>query len=177
VLPTRACGITRQLLDFGCKHEPKKIPCNLNELLTEIAGGLKQKEFSVSNIELNMNLQPDLPDTLVDPDQIRQVFLNLANNAGDAISGPGSITITTRSDDPHVAVIIEDTGEGMTSEELEKIFDPFYTTKEVGKGTGLGLSISLSIIESVDGRMDVKSPKSRGSTFTLAIPISDSDQS
>ena len=173
----RARGITRQLLDFGRKHEPQKIPCDLNELLAEIAGGLKQKEFNVANIELIMNLQPDLPNALVDPDQTRQVFLNLVNNAGDAISGPGRITITTRSDDRHVVVTIEDTGEGMTPEELEKIFDPFFTTKEVGKGTGLGLSISLSIIEAVGGRIDVDSQKGHGSTFTLTFPISELDQS
>ena len=171
----RARGITRQLLDFGRKHEPKKSPCNLNELLKEVLGGVKQKQFDVANIELVMDLQPNLPDTLVDPDQIRQVFLNLVNNAGDAISGPGTITVSTRSDDSEIIVSIADTGEGMTPEQLEKIFNPFYTTKEVGKGTGLGLSISLGIIESVNGRMNVESQKGRGSTFTLTFPIAGMD--
>ena len=171
----RARGITRQLLDFGRKHEPKKVACDLNELLKDVVGGVKQKQFSVANIELKMELEPDLPRTLVDPDQIRQVFLNLVNNAGDAISGPGTITVSTRSDDRYVTVTIADTGEGMSSEQLEKIFDPFYTTKEVGKGTGLGLSISLGIIESVDGRIGVESQKGRGTTFTVTFPVAVSD--
>jgi two-component system NtrC family sensor kinase len=106
----------------------------------------------------------------VDPDQIRQVFLNLINNAGDAIKGPGRITIATRQDDRTVQVTVTDTGTGMDGEQLKKIFDPFYTTKEVGKGTGLGLSVSIGIVEAMGGTIEVQSMPGAGSAFTVVLP-------
>ena len=112
-----------------------------------------------------------LPDTLMDPDQSRQVFLNLINNAQDAIDGSGAITLTTRQDKLGIRVTVADTGEGMTSEQMEKIFMPFYTTKEVGEGTGLGLSVSMSIVEAMGGRIEVQSLPGTGSSFTVVIPF------
>ncbi len=86
----RARGITRQLLDYGRKNPPRPVPCDLNQILDEVMGGFKEREFEVANIEIIRNYSPDLPKILVDPDQIRQVFLNLINNAGDAITGSGT---------------------------------------------------------------------------------------
>lgn len=167
----RASKITRQLLDFGRKNEPKMVLCNVNAILDELTGGLKARVFRVEDIELQREYDPDLPATMLDPDLIRQVFLNILNNAGDAIKGPGTITITTAEADGRIQVTIKDTGVGMTPEQLTKIFDPFYTTKEVGKGTGLGLSVSLSILESMGGSISVQSLKGSGSSFTVTIPI------
>ena len=107
----------------------------------------------------------------MDPDQIRQVFLNFINNAGDAIEGSGLITISTRSEAGYVYITITDTGHGMTTGQLEKIFDPFYTTKEVGKGTGLGLSVSLNIVKSMGGAINVQSIPEVGSSFTVSLPL------
>jgi two-component system NtrC family sensor kinase len=102
---------------------------------------------------------------------MRQVLLNLVNNAGDAIRGQGTITLKTQCDSESVRVTITDTGIGMTGEQMERIFQPFFTTKEVGKGTGLGLSISLSIIQSMGGRIEVQSMPGAGSSFSVVFPI------
>lgn len=166
----RARDITQKLLNFVRKTEPKLVPVNLNTLLREVVDGIKEKEFAVSNIKLEWELDPSLPSIQLDPDQIRQVFLNLINNAGDAIGKNGTITITTSHDEEHVKATISDTGIGMTSEQMAKIFLPFYTTKEVGKGTGLGLSISLSIVEAFGGRIEVQSMPGKGSSFTVVLP-------
>ena len=122
-------------------------------------------------LELVRHYSMDMPDILMDPDQMSQVFLNLINNAGDAIDRGGTITLTTRHDDEYVRVSVTDTGQGMTSEQMEKIFTPFYTSKEVGKGTGLGLSVSLSIVESMGGEIEVQSIPGTGSSFTVILPI------
>ena len=167
----RARTITRQLLDYGRKNHPRPVACNLNQLMDDVTSGFKQREFEVENIDIKKQYDLELPDIVADPDQIRQVFLNLINNAGDAISGPGTITLSTISDDRRVQVTITDTGRGMTTEQLKKIFDPFYTTKPAGKGTGLGLSVSLSIVQSMGGTIDVQSMPDAGSSFTVTLPI------
>jgi two-component system, NtrC family, sensor kinase len=167
----RARTITRQLLAFGRKHEPRLSPCNVNQVLDDVMTGLKEREFKVADIEVILDYDPGLPEIMLDHDQIRQVFLNLVNNAGDAISGPGKITITTNRNDQDIQITIKDTGKGMSAEQLGKIFNPFFTTKEVGKGTGLGLSVSLNIIESVGGMVDVQSLEGAGSSFTISLPI------
>ena len=96
---------------------------------------------------------------------------NLVNNAGDAITGPGAITISTDTNDDKVNVTVQDTGSGMTAEQLSKIFNPFYTTKEVGKGTGLGLSISYGIVKDCGGAIQVTAHKPEGACFILTFPV------
>jgi len=147
------------------------VPCNINLLLDETLDGFKRRELAVKNIEISRCYEPELPEIIVDPDQIRQVFLNFINNADDAIEGSGMITISTCSEGGFVHVTITDTGHGMTSGQLEKIFDPFFTTKEIGKGTGLGLSVSLSIVKSMDGTINVQSIPEVGSSFTISLPL------
>jgi len=168
----RAQKITRQLLDFGRKDTPRLVLCNINSLFNEVISGLKEREFKVKNIEIQHSFNPDIPEIMLDPDQIRQVLLNIVNNAGDAISGSGTITLSTAIDGENVKVTISDTGEGMAPEQVKQIFNPFYSTKEIGKGTGLGLSVSLSIVESMGGAIDVQSLKGSGSSFTITLPIS-----
>lgn len=167
----RARTITRQLLAFGRKNEPKLVPCNINQVIDEVMSGLKEREFKLAQIEIIRNYDPGLPEIMLDHDQMCQVFFNLLNNAGDAISGPGQITITTSRTPSDIQITIKDTGKGMSAEQLGKIFHPFFTTKEAGKGTGLGLSVSLNIIESVGGMIDVKSQQGAGSSFTILLPI------
>ena len=167
----RAKNITHKLLNFARKNEPRFSPCDVNRILEDVVGGLKEQEFSVSNIQLVRDYDSDLPELLLDSDQIRQVFLNLINNAQDAIEGPGTITLQTERVDGEVRIKVSDTGKGMTTEQMEKIFFPFYTTKEVGKGTGLGLSVSLSIVEAMGGRIEVQSLPGAGSSFTVVLPI------
>jgi two-component system, NtrC family, sensor kinase len=114
----------------------------------------------------------ELPEIQCSPSQINQVFLNLVTNAAQAIEQQGEIVITTkRRGDDHVAISVADTGCGIPPEIMDKIRDPFFTTKEVGSGTGLGLSIVDEIIRSHDGALEVESVPGRGSVFTVVLPI------
>jgi two-component system NtrC family sensor kinase len=167
----RARGITQQLLDFGRKNKPRMTPFDVNTIIEEVLGGLKGRALALENVEVMRSLDPDLPAIMVDPNQIRQVFFNLISNAGDAISGPGKITVSSETSDSAVRVTIADTGSGITAYQLKHIFDPFYTTKEVGRGTGLGLSVSLGIVESMGGTIEVQSMPGVGSAFTVVLPI------
>ena len=169
----RGRDITQKLLKSSRKTEPKLVKTNMNLLLDDVVSGLLEKEFEVANIELIRNYDPNLPDTLADSDQLRQVFQNLINNAGDAIEGPGKITLKTGVNDGKVQVVVSDSGKGISPENMGKIFLPFFTTKEAGKGTGLGLGISLSIVEAMGGTIDVQSIAGSGSAFTVSLPLMD----
>lgn len=167
----RAKNITHQLLDLGRKHQPTMVLCNVHGILDDVLGGLKEREFESKNITIVKDYGKNLPDILIDPDAIRQVFLNLVNNAGDAIVGPGTITVSSSLQDQQVRVTIRDTGEGIDPDHMKRLFDPFFTTKDVGKGTGLGLSVSRNIMELMGGRIDVASVKGVGSSFTVSLPV------
>jgi two-component system NtrC family sensor kinase len=166
----RARGITQQLLNYGHKNQPRLVGTDIHAVLEDVLGGFKEHALALDNVTVVRDFDPGAPEVLVDPDQIRQVFLNLINNAGDAIRGPGRITLSTRQDEATVRVTVTDTGAGMDGEQLKKIFDPFYTTKEVGKGTGLGLSVSIGIVESMGGTIEVQSMPGAGSAFTVVLP-------
>jgi two-component system NtrC family sensor kinase len=114
----------------------------------------------------------DIATVVCSPSQVNQVFLNLITNAVQAMeAGRGKITLTTRTDGGGVAVEVADTGRGISPEVLPKIFDPFFSTKEVGKGTGLGLSVSYKIVEQHGGRIDVESQPGAGTRFTVWFPF------
>jgi len=127
------------------------------------------------NIKVKRDLAPNLPKVTADANQLEQVFLNLVSNAKDAIDpqGSGTITIISRQSEKtdFVEVLVIDTGTGMDSSTISDIFNPFFTTKDVGKGTGLGLSISLGIIEDHGGRIEVHSVKNRGTAFRISLPV------
>jgi two-component system NtrC family sensor kinase len=167
----RARTITRQLLDYGRKYEPTLEPCNVNLILDDVIEGLKAREFELEGIAIVRDYDPGLPDILLDRDKIRQVFLNLINNAGDAMAKGGTVTVTTRRHDDTIRVSVKDTGVGIPAEIVDKIFNPFFTTKEVGKGTGLGLSVSLNIVKSLGGTINVQSIEGAGTVFTVTLPI------
>jgi len=113
----------------------------------------------------------DLPPVECMPGQLNQVFMNLLTNAVDAIEGEGEVAITTRVDGDRVSIAIRDTGGGIPDDIRQRIFEPFYTTKEVGKGTGLGLSISYGIVEKHGGSIAVESAAGEGTTFTVRLPV------
>lgn len=173
----RVKGITQQLLNYGRKTHPELASCDINAILEDVLSGFKERELTLRNVLVQRNFQSGLPVVHVDPNQIRQVFLNLINNAGDAISGTGKITLSTRLSDGRVQVCIADTGRGMDADQIKKIFNPFYTTKEVGKGTGLGLSVSLGIVESMGGTIEVQSLPRAGSAFTVTLPAQPNQRS
>lgn len=173
----RARDITQKLLSFVRKNEPRLVSCNVNQLLEEVVGGLKEREFLVEDIEVIRDFGSNLPHIMLDPDQMSQVFLNIINNAGDAMDGSGALTLTTLCNEECVRATVTDTGKGMTSEEIGRVFDPFFTTKEVGKGTGLGLSISLNIVEAMGGHIEVQSMPGAGSSFTVVLPLNRAEES
>jgi signal transduction histidine kinase len=158
------------LKDFSRLDRSKVSSFNLNEGL-ESTLMLARHELKNHTIKKSFG---DIPSITCSPSQINQVFLNLINNAAQAIeTGRGVITLTTRRHDAeHVAVEVQDNGVGISPEVLPKIFDPFFTTKEVGKGTGLGLSIAYKIVEQHGGRISVDSAVGVGTKFTVVLPLS-----
>ncbi len=167
----RCRDITRKLLSFVRVDDVMMKEHNINDILDDLIEGFFEREFKVSNIKIIKDFDPNLPRIITDSNQLRQVILNLVNNASDAITPPGKITITTRFDDEYIKIDVSDTGKGIKEEEISKLFLPFYTTKETGKGTGLGLSVSYSIIKNFGGNIEVESIPGKGSTFTVLLPI------
>lgn len=167
----RCRNITRKLLSFVRKSDVELRDHDIHEIINETIEGLIRKEMTVSNIRIIKDYYNTPIFIKTDSNQIQQVLLNLINNAEDSIKPPGSITIKTMRDNKTASISITDTGCGMTEEQMEKIFFPFYTTKEVGKGTGLGLSVSYGIIKGFGGKIDVQSQPGKGSTFIIKLPI------
>jgi len=168
----RCRDIIRGLLDFARQRKPDKRPSNVNRVLEECIA-LVDNQALFHNIRIVKNLAPDLPQVLMDPSQIQQVFMNMIINAAEAMNGTGQLTITTRHVPDEQAVEIEftDTGHGIKEEDLDRIFDPFFTTKEVGHGTGLGLAISYGIVKEHRGTITVQSQEGQGATFTIRLPV------
>ena len=168
----RAKTVTHRLLGFARRMEPVTERVNLNKVLDDSIDFL-ENEARYRNIDIQTDYSPDLPLTATDPAQLQQVFLNILNNAIDAIGKDGEIIINTKyiRKNNELAVEIADNGPGISKEIVDKIFDPFFTTKEVGKGTGLGLSISYSIVEKLGGRMMVASEEGQGTTFSIYLPV------
>ncbi len=166
----RARDITRKLLSFVRKTEANPQANDVNDVLEDVVAGLFARESAVENIEIVREFSPNLPKVFVDRGQLEQVIVNLLTNAIDAIDRAGRITIATRAVNGAVHIAVTDTGVGIPPENLERIFMPFFTTKEVGKGTGLGLSVSYGIVKNMGGTILVESACGGGSTFTVVLP-------
>lgn len=168
----RCRDITRKLLGFVRRTEMDLKQLTIHTLIDGVLDGILGHEMAVSNIEIIRNYGADVPELFTDGNQLQQVVLNIVNNGVDAIGhGPGRITVATFVQNKFVCITISDTGTGMSPEQMEKIFLPFYTTKEVGKGTGLGLSVSYGIIKSLGGKIEVESVLGKGSTFIISLPL------
>ena len=160
--------IVGNLKDFSRLDRSKVTSFNLNEGL---ASTLLLAKHLVKGVSVNKQFG-QIPDIICSPSQINQVFLNLITNATQAMeAGKGTVTITSRSDANGVAVEVADNGKGIAPDVLPKIFDPFFSTKEIGKGTGLGLSISYKIVQQHGGRIDVESQVGAGTKFTVWLPL------
>ena len=180
----RAGALTAQLLAFSRKQvlsprvlETRELIHSIQKMLERVIG---------EDIELRTSIDPNTGNFLADPGQMEQVLLNLAVNARDAMPSGGTLTIETANrsfnetyahDHPgikaseYVCIAVSDTGAGMDQETLSHIYEPFFTTKEVGKGTGLGLSTVYGIVKQSEGYIDCRSALGKGTTFTIYLPL------
>jgi two-component system NtrC family sensor kinase len=169
----RCQKIVQNLLSFARRHKPERKLSNINELV-EGAVEILQYQMRTSNIEVVSRLDPHLPKALVDPHQVQQVFLNIINNARQAIEAhqpKGCVRIATEARGQILRVTFQDNGPGIPESHLSKVFDPFFTTKEVGKGTGLGLSLCYGIIKDHGGVIKITSKVGEGATFVIELPL------
>jgi two-component system NtrC family sensor kinase len=166
----RAREITHNLLNFARRQQPVVQAVDLNRLVEDMSL-LVAKEAKNNGISIVKELQPDLPPINSDAPLIRQVILNLLNNAIQAVGQGGTVTVTTGvTDTDQVIFQVDDTGPGISKENLAQVFDPFFTTKPQGKGTGLGLSICHGIIERLGGKISATSAEGHGASFTVRLP-------
>jgi two-component system NtrC family sensor kinase len=169
----RAARITTNLLSFARRHETEKSYISINEALEKTLE-LRAHQLKLNNIELVREFQPSLPKTMADFQQMQQVFINIINNAEQAMleaHGKGRLIVRTQAEDRMAKITFADDGPGISKENLNRIFDPFFTTKEVGKGTGLGLSICYGLVQAHSGRIYARSKLGQGATFVVEIPI------
>ncbi len=176
----RCASIIRRLLDFAREKTPERKLVELNPLIDEIVRFV-ERSAALQQIEIRTELDPSLPPLLIDGDLIKQVMMNMLVNAQQAIDERGRIVVRSclvqdrrlpgsPAPGPAVEISISDTGCGIPSANLQRIFDPFFTSKEVGKGTGLGLSVSYGIVASHGGEIEVESTVGQGTTFRVYLP-------
>ena len=168
----RCRNIVRGLLEFARQTAPRKRRVEIHCLLDEVLRIVCNQE-SFQNIEIAKAYDADTPAVMADLDQLKQVLLNIVMNASEAMSGNGKLEISTHWDPAHSRVCIHftDTGPGIDDEHLDKIFDPFYTTKEMG--TGLGLAVSYGIIKAHRGDIEISSTPGEGTRVTVILPEND----
>jgi two-component system NtrC family sensor kinase len=178
----RCASIIKRLLDFAREKVPVKGFFSLDRVIEDTVRFV-ERPASLQQIEISTELDPGLPQIWGDADLIKQVILNLLVNAQQAIEGKGNVTVRTRPSavtsntktgvdaTPMVEIAVIDTGCGIPQANLQRIFDPFFTSKEVGKGTGLGLSVSYGIVKAHGGRITVESIVGTGTTFRIYLPI------
>ncbi len=168
----RIARIVRELVDFSRPSSFGKSLMHANEVL-RTAMGIARYDERFQGVHVITSLDNDIPALKLDGDQLLQVFLNIVLNAADAMKGSGTLTVTSRRMERSVAVLFEDSGPGIAEESLSRIFEPFYTTKDVGKGAGLGLSVSYGILQGMGGSIRATNQAGRGALFTVEIPLPD----
>ncbi len=170
----RATKIIRRLLDFARRREPKLGPLDIGEVLQRSLD-LVAVRLGHAGIVTDIEHVGGASKVVGDRDQLTQVFVNLFNNALDAMPSGGTLSVRTevRSADgiPCLTVSVADTGEGIAADAMPQVFQPFFTTKSDGKGTGLGLSISLGIVRNHEGTIEVVSERGKGTTFLVSLPV------
>lgn len=176
--------IVSDLLEFSRQTQSTATLHDINKSIEEVISVVGHT-FSLDRVVIEKNYDPNLPPIIGDKEKIKQVFVNLFNNAYDAIGSDGIISVTTSFDKTNNEAVISvaDTGFGIPPEKIDRVFDPFFTTKPVRKGTGLGLSVSFSIIREHGGRIEVESPPSsikikgmdekQGTVFIIHLPVGD----
>jgi PAS domain S-box-containing protein len=180
----RCSRIIKNLLDFSRQTEVKLRPVNINKVI-EATFSIIGHQISLENVKTEMELNTSLPSILVDFDQIQQALMNIMLNAAQAMPNGGDLKISTSvakrvkiggSIRDAIRIDISDTGIGIPKEDLDKLFTPFFTTKEKGKGVGLGLSVVHGIIERHHGKIEIKSDPGAGTTFSIYLGIIDEEK-
>ena len=157
-------------MSFARKTDSRVGDVFVNKLLNEIEY-LSSQRAKYGNIEIRTRFEDNLPSITASETELQQVFLNLVNNALDAMEKTGgTITLSSKMDAGDIVVTVADNGPGIAAANLARIFDPFFTTKPVGKGTGLGLSICYGIIRKMGGKIDTRSAVGQGTIFKIRIP-------
>ena len=166
----RLIEIVQRMLDFYRPSRGGVTSADLNQVVDNVLA-LAHKRFQHGNIQVHAHLAPDLPDIPIVPDQISQVLLNLVINAVEALPDGGDLWLKTElsAQSDEVLLSVRDSGSGMSSEQMNSLFEPFYTTKS--EGTGLGLAISYGIVERHGGTIEVSSQPGQGTTFVVRLPV------
>ncbi|MBI2891371.1 MAG: hypothetical protein HYY13_11380 [Nitrospirae bacterium] len=164
----RIQGLLRGLLDFARPSPPTMGPTDVRRVVRETKG-LVQGQASFRAVEWRIDAEESSLTAEADPRRLKQVLVNLFLNAADAMPGGGRLEVETKREGPHVLVNVSDTGEGIPSDRLDAVFQPFYTTKPGSKGTGLGLAICKRLMEQMHGDIWATSTPGKGSTFHLRL--------
>ena len=164
----KAKDIIQRLLRFSRPSKGLMKEIDINSGIDSVANILEH-QFSLAGIEIKRNYGPNLPRVCCDEHQMQEVFMNLLNNAKDAMSARGTVVITTSCENDFLEITFKDSGSGMTQEVLKNIFEPFFTTKE--KGNGLGLSVCYGIVKSHNGELKFKSEPGKGTAAIISLPV------
>jgi len=166
----RCKSITNGLLDFSRMRAGNRFPTDIASVLKSSARLIAHQKRG-DNINIEFEIDENLPLVNADEGQLQQAIIALSTNAIDAMPGNGTLTLRAFAQNNRVVVEVQDDGHGIAPDDLSKIFEPFFTTKEVGKGTGLGLAVCYGIITENDGRLSVRSNVGVGTTFSIFLPI------
>jgi signal transduction histidine kinase len=170
----RASKIVNNLLNFSRRGRATFVPVLVNDVIRDVLS-LLDHQLARARVKVRLELSEDLPQILGDENKLQQVFLNLILNAQDAMSSGGWLTIATSQAEGLVRVEVSDTGQGISQEDIKRIYDPFFSTKRAGaSGTGLGLSITYGIIQEHSGQIGVESSVGQGTSFQLRFPVYES---
>ncbi|MCG6893433.1 MAG: two-component sensor histidine kinase [Desulfobacteraceae bacterium] len=167
----RCAGITRRLLNFARNAEVKTTPLNIEEVIREVLGFMG-KEAEYRSIEVRIETENGLPPVESDRGKLQEIFLNLITNAFSALDDGGKLVIEIgRNNEDQLAVAVKDNGCGIPPQELDRIFEPFYSTRTAKGGTGLGLAITYELTQELGGQLRVESRVGEGCTFTVLLPL------
>jgi PAS domain S-box-containing protein len=166
----RSTKLIRNLLDFARQSPPAFREVNINEIVTR-SFDLAAHSAELQHVQVTKELDPSLPKVTADFDQLLQVCTNLVLNAIQAMPEGGKLTLRTSVENDQIKIEVQDTGYGISPENMRKLFTPFFTTKREVKGVGLGLAVSHGITQRHNGRIEVKSKQGEGSTFTVYLPV------
>ncbi len=167
---TRSTRMIRNLLDFARQSPPALRMVDINEVVNR-AFELAAHSAKLQHIQVVKELDPSLPQPMADFDQLQQVCINLILNAIQAMSEGGRLTLRTSANDGQLKIEVQDTGCGISPENMHKLFTPFFTTKGKGKGVGLGLAVAYGIVQRHYGKIEVQSKVGEGTTFTIYLPV------